>query len=247
MLSAVYAIVAAALIFVVWAIAAEVIDSEYTLPRIGATFEELGRIFTLDTFWRAFGQSLIRTTIGYIIAVVLAGLLYFFSCVSKSFMRVIAPLISFLRTLPTMAVTLILGVWAGGYATPIILGVLVIMPMLYSAFKQTRAGVQQELLEIAALCGAGKTTQFTAVWFPRLAAELPESLSSAFSLNIKVVVAAEILMHTAASIGMLMYMAQINLQIAALIALTFAAVVAAVVGEAVIRRFLHRLLARYSA
>ncbi len=241
-----YAIILVAIVFAAWAIAAAAIDSEFVLPGIADTFAELGRVLTLKTFWTALSGTLLRSLIGYSISLALFFALFFFATAFTSVRKITQPLISAMRTLPTMAVALILAVWAGVYAAPIVLGVIVILPQLYSSATAHNASVPTELVEVNRLCGATKTQNFFSLYLPYAASAFPESLASAFSFNIKIVIAAEILMQTANSLGMLMRLSEIYLQTASLIAMTFAAVVVSVACEFAIRSVLKLALRKYA-
>ena len=240
-----YVAVVIGLVLSVWAVAASVVGSKIILPDIGETFGELGRILRLHAFYSALVGTLIRSAIGYAVSVALAFVLFYLSSTFKTVAGLIKPIVSVLRTLPTMAVSLVLAIWAGANAAPVILGVLVIAPTVYSALVARTATVSRELIEIAKLCGAGRTKTFLFVTVPNAAAALPESLSSALSFNIKIVIAAEILMQTAKSLGMLMAQAQTYYMTATLIALVAAAVIISVMLEYVVRAVLYFALSKY--
>ncbi len=244
-LNAAYIVILIALVFAIWAIAASVIGTEYIMPDIGTTFSALGELIENPEFWTGLGGTLFRAFIGYAISVALFFSLFFLSTAFEGFRRIIAPLMSALRTLPTMAIALVISIWAGAKLTPVILGVTVLLPQLYSASVARNATVPTELVEVCEICGASRARTFAAVYLPNAAAGLPESLSSALSFGIKITIAAEILMQTAGSLGMLMTLSQMYLMTAELIALTFAAVVVSVVLEWAVRLTLSRALRRY--
>lgn len=243
------ALYAAAVIVValgVWAIAAAAVGSEFVLPEISTTFSALGGVLRSGDFWSGLAGTMLRSVIGYLISLALFFVTFFLSTAFYAFKRIVEPIISALRSLPAVAVTLILTLAVGGYGTPVVLGVLVIFPIMYSAARARTATVPTELTEVCRICGAGKIKTFTSLWLPCLAGALPESLATAFSYNIKAVIGAEILAQTASSLGMLMKLAQIYLEPALLIAYVIAAVVIAVLAECAIRAALKIVLRKYS-
>lgn len=242
--NAIYAICAIGIVFCVWWGASVAVGSQFILPDIGATFAALGELFVLPKFWTGLGYTLLRCAASYAISVALAGGLYFLCASFTPVRRVVSPIVSFLRSLPTMAVSLILAVWARA-AAPVVLGVLVIMPYVYSALFARNSTIEKEQLEICRICGASKAREFATVWMPNAAAALPEILSGALSFNIKVVIAAEILMQTARSVGLLMQLASIYLETATLIALVFVSVVLSVVCELIMKLVLRAALWKY--
>lgn len=240
-----YIVVVIAVVIVVWMVAAAVIDSPLILPNLKETGAELVRLLALPEFYRAFLHTLSRATLGFAVSVAIAFFAFFISSLSERAKKLITPFVSILRTLPTMAVSLILLIWVGAKFAPSVLGLLVIAPTIYSSLVARTATVPKELIEVARLNGAKKSKVFAVVIMPTAAAALPETLSSAFSLNIKIVIAAEILMQTAKSLGMLMAQAQAYYMTATLIALVVIAVVVAVLVEIVLNGVLSVLLKRY--
>lgn len=231
----------------VWAIGAYAANAEFVLPDIPTTFDALVVVLQTSVFWRALGLTLLRCVLSYAISAALAGGLFFVGSVSRAASRIIRPIVSALRTLPTMAVSLLLAIWAGANVAPVVLGVLVIMPMLFSALVARTATLPTELIETARLFGAGRARVFTCVTMPYAAAALPESLSTAFSFDVKIIIAAEILMQTAGGLGSLMSISRSIYQTAMLIAYVFVAVIVSVLSEYIIRAVLRVTLKKYES
>lgn len=240
-----YVVIVIGVLLGVWAASAAAVDAEFVLPDIAKTCDAFGTVFKNPNFWRGLAGTFVRSVIGYAVSLGLFSGLFRLAVAFDGFARVIEPIISALRSLPAVAVTLILTLVVGANGTPIVLGVLVIMPIMYSAARARVSTVPKELREVARLCGANKSQTFKALWFPCVAGGLPETLSSAFSYNIKAVVGAEILAQTADSLGMLMKLSQQYLQTATLIALVIVAVVVAVIAETVLRIVLRIALKKY--
>lgn len=240
-----FAALAVGLVAAVWSVAAAVIGTELILPTVGDTFSVLGGILKSSTFWTGIGGTFLRSTIGFVVSVALFAVLYFLNTVFTPCAKVTEPIISALRTLPTMAVTLILAIWVGGYVAPIVIGVLVVTPYLYSSIKARNASVPVELKEICVLCGAGRIKTFFVLWFPHAAAGLPETLATGFSFGVKAVIAAEILMQTAESLGQLMNLSKIYFETSMLIAFVLTAVAASVAAEFILRAVLKAALVKY--
>lgn len=230
----------------VWSIAAAIVGSEFVLPDLKLTFGSFGRVFRNPEFWSGLGGTMFRSAIGFAISIALSAALFFLSTAFDGFRKIVEPLISALRSMPAVAITLILALVVGGFGTPIVLGVLVIMPIMYSAARARTATVSKELKEICALYGANKFQTFKALWFPCLAGALPEMLGTAFSYNIKAVIGAEILAQTANSLGMLMKISQQYYETALLIAFVVISVVVAVVCEWALRVALKICLRKYA-
>ncbi len=245
LIDALYVVALVAVIFAAWAICAAAVDDSFVLPDVAETFSALGETLALRAFWTGLGGTVLRCVISYAISVALFFALFCLSAAFDGFRRFIDPLISALRTMPTVAVALILALVLGGYVAPVILAVLVIMPILYSSARARVATVPTELNEVCRICGANRRQTLCSVYLPTAAAGLPDALSSAFSYNVKAVIGAEILVQAAGSLGMLMNLAKAYLMTASLIAMTFFAVVLAVSSELALRALLNFALAKY--
>ncbi len=240
-----YAAIAVALVLGVWAVAATAAGSELVLPSVPAAFDALFKLLGSGAFWKAIGGTLLRAAISYAIAAALFFLLFFICSCSKAAAHIVEPLISALRTLPTMAVALLLAIWSNGYVAPVILGASVVMPQLYSAARTRNAQVPSDLEDVLKVYGAGRVRSFTSLYLPHAATGFAESFSAALSFDIKIVIAAEILVQTAGSLGMMMKLSQINFEAAALIAMILCAVVISVALEYAVRAILKRALSKY--
>ena len=240
-----YGCSAVAVVLVIWAVAAAIVGTEFILPNIPATFTALFELLGTAVFWLSLGGSVLRCLLSYAVSLGLFFLLFFLCSAFVPFRRIAEPILSALRTLPTLAISLILAIWAGGYFAPVILGVTVIVPYLYSATAARNSTVPRELEEVCAISGAGRAQKFGSLYLPYAAAAFPESFASALSFNIKIVVSAEILIQTASSIGMLMNTAKLYFETARLIALVFAVVAVSVAAELALRATLNAALRKY--
>lgn len=242
-----FVVIACAVVLVAWYFASVAVDSEFIVPGVDSAFRALGFVLKTEEFWYGLSGTLFRCVVGFAIAFLLFFVTFYLSTAFYTFRRIIEPILSALRSLPAVAVTLILIIAAGADGAPVILGVTVIYPVMYSSARSRVATVEKELLEICRLCGASRFATFRAVWFPCLAGGLAENAASAFSYNVKAVVGAEILAQTAKSLGMLMKLSQIYLQPEMLVAYVICAVVAAAVCEGVLRVALGAAFKKYAA
>lgn len=240
-----YAVIAIAVILGAWAISARSFGSELIMPSIGATFRAFSDVFKNSAFYVGLWGTLLRSLIGYGIAVALFFVTFYLATCFDGVRRVLTIVVSVFRTLPAVAVTLVLILAVGGSSAPIVLGVIVIYPIMFSSAMSAIVSVPRELKEICIICGATRTRTFITVYLSRLASGLPENLATAFSYNVKAVIGAEILAQAANSLGMLMKTAQISLEPALLMAFVIVAVALSVVLEFVIRYGLKFVLRNY--
>ena len=100
-----FAISAFAILFLwlIWIVAYFAVGNDYLLPSFWETFASMGRLLGGKAFWVAFGASLLRTllafAVSFLFGVTFAVIARCFSPVRAFF----APIVSFLRTVPTLA------------------------------------------------------------------------------------------------------------------------------------------------
>jgi ABC-type nitrate/sulfonate/bicarbonate transport system permease component len=112
-----------------------------------------------------------------------------------------APLVTALRSLPTLAVTLVLLTWFQAGGTPIAVAFLALFPMLYT-------GIDKHLLDIGKVYGASAKNKIFRVYLPLSAPYILRESAAALSFSLKLVVSAEVVASTARSLGGLMEDAQ---------------------------------------
>ena len=234
-LNFIYPLLTLAGILLIWWIAALIMDIEIILPSPWVTFREFFVLLGSAQFWQALGGTLLRSLIAFALSFVLAVGAALLSRLSGTARRLLEPLITFLRAVPTMAVILLLLIWTSASAAPVIVAMLVIFPTLYSALYAAFSGVDPELIEMSRVYRVPKAVQIRRLFLPAVLPALFESFASGFSLNLKLVVAAEALSQTARSVGAMMQTFKANLDISGLLALTVTTVIISFLSEFIIR------------
>lgn len=206
----------------IWQLAAFIASAEVTpFLTIGTMVGVLGE----GVFWRNFGFTVLRAFIAFAVSFILALILVVLSTWYGTIRRIFAPIMTAIRSLPTMAVVLILILTVSANTTTVLVGMLVLFPMFYSALLPTAMGVNKDLVEISLTAGANSLQRLKYVYLPAMTPAIVENGISGLSLAIKLVVSAEVLSQTAKSIGMMMQTAKAYLDLERLLALTMIVVV----------------------
>lgn len=229
----IYSLAVILFVLLIWYIACWWINVDLILPTPYQAFYNLWRYFESQEFWVSLGYTYLRCIIGFIIAFLLAIL---FSCLAyafRTFEKVINPFMAIIRAIPTMAIILILIIIISPKLTPIIVAGIVICPTLYQAFLSGFKQIDNKLIEMANLYNVKKINQIKKLYIPLMKPIIIDNSASAYSLNIKLVIAAEALALTRNSIGKLMQFAKVNLEVERLFALTIIAVMLSYISEAI--------------
>ncbi len=217
-------------IFAVWAVASAVVDSEYILPSIGQTAKAFFELFGSGKFYLALLMTFVRSLIAFVLSYVLAFALALLAKTSDKAERILAPIISVIRALPTIAVVLLLLFWTNSFVAPIIVTMLVVLPTTYTGARNTLDGVDSGAIEMCKVFSVSKKDVFYKVLLPQITPPALKLLGSGLSLNLKLMVAAEVLSATASSIGNMLNFAKYNFEVANMLALV---VVVVIIGVAI--------------
>lgn len=214
----------------IWQLAAYFASADIT-PFI--TIETMIKVLGEGQFWRSFGFTLLRALVAFILSFVLALVFAVVASWYDVVKRILAPIMTALRSIPTMAIVLIFILTVSPNTTTVLVGMIVLFPTFYSALLPSAAGVSKDLVEICLVAGANRLQRLKYVYLPAMAPAIAENGISGFSLALKLIVSAEVLSQTARSIGMMMQTAKAYLDIERLLALTMIVVIVCIFTDVV--------------
>lgn len=214
-----------------WLIAYYAVANDYIIPSFFDTMKSMGKMFTERSFWVAFGNTLMRTAEAFVLSFVLAAALAALSSCGRGAAAFIQPIMVFLRTLPTLAVILILLIWTNPKVAPVAVTVLVLFPMIYAQIMAAIGDIDGELKEMAKVYRIPTRTRLFRMYLPLVSPNVLAQTGPNISMGLKIMVSAEVLANTARSVGNLMQYSRQVLEMPRLAALTLAAVAAGLVIE----------------
>lgn len=212
------------LMWLVWLIAYFSVKNDYIVPSFSKTMSSLFKCFTEAEFWTAFFFTLLRTAIAFIISFVLAAACAALSAASKIFSAVLNPVMGVLRTLPTLAIILLLLIWTNAKAAPVIVGVLVLFPLIYAQFTAALGGIDKGIVNMCEVYSVKKSDRLFKIYLPLVSPNILSQTGANISLGLKILISAEVLSNTYKSLGGLMQNARAFVEMPRLAALTIVAV-----------------------
>lgn len=230
-LNIIYPAIALLAFVLIWFFIAWIIDLEVILPTPTTSFKQLGVIIQEKIFWGALGWTLLRALISFSISMVSALILAVLSLLFKPVYYLLSPLVIISRAVPTMSVILLSLIWFSSDITPMFIALLIIFPMLYAQFYSSFSNIDRDLIEMSKLYRISKTNMVTKFFIPYILPSYFDSVRSAISLNVKLIIAAEVLAQTRNSMGVMMQKASIYLDTSSLIAWTLAAIIISYILE----------------
>ena len=230
-----YPVASVVLVFLVWQIAATAVGSELILPSPAASFGEFFRILGTGSFYGALFSTFLRGLVCFGIAAGIAAVLAVVSFLVKPVYRILDPIVSVLRAVPTMSVIILFWICTTTQRAPSYVAMLIVFPMLFTGFYSALSGVDEKLLEMAKVYCVPRKKRVFQLYLRGAAEPTFDLLRSTIGLNYKVMIAAEVMVSTKNSIGTFMKQAQVELNIPLLFAYTLAAVILGVVMENAVR------------
>lgn len=170
-------------------------------PSIQLVLTELGHIIFSSSFISIVFTTLVRTLLTFLIIFIISLILGILSGYFKSLRVILSPMVTFLRTIPTILVTIILLIWFGRELGPIMIMALVIFPILYELILGSMNQVDSDLLDVCLLFGATGYEKFKALYYPQLLITLSSGIQATLGISFKMMVMAEVMAQTSTGIG----------------------------------------------
>ena len=211
----------AALVFLlaVWFVAYFAVGNEQLLPSVSDSAKAIGELLKSGAFWQGLGTTVLRALGAFVISFLFALILAVIAYLYPAFERFLAPIVSVLRSMPVLAVLLILLFFMGAGEAPVAVAFLSLFPMLYAGILAALSGVDKHLIDISRVCGTPLIRRVTAIYLPLASPYVLREAGAAVSFSLKLLVSAEVLAGTAKSLGGMMQDAKVYLELPQLFAL----------------------------
>ncbi len=184
-----------------WALLSGLIDKEVILPSIGSTIVSLIDIIRAPGFLGIILHSLLRSAIGFIISLLLAMVLGIISSYSRFVYQLMQPVLNFLSSIPTMAIIILALIWLDNEIVPMFVGFIMVFPILYETVLKGILNVDKNIMEMAKLYKVDRFTIIRDIYIPSIFINLSSVLTSAVNINLKMVIAGEVLSQPKLAIG----------------------------------------------
>jgi len=220
-------------IILLWAIIACSIDNDKVLPTVSQTVKQFFNLFGFREFYSIYFTTLLRALISFCVSFVVAMGFAILAIKNSVVQKIISPIISVMRSLPTIAVVLLLIVWTNSQIAPVIVTVIVILPTVYINVKSALESVSKEQLQMCKAFNVSKKNVFKKVVMPQIAGEITYAIGGGLALNLKLMVAAEVIADTSKSIGKYLSLSKLYDQTVMMMALVMVTVVSGLIIELV--------------
>ena len=231
-----FSLLSFAIIVAVWWILAETrFKQTGVIPTPIDTLRIIAEQMRKDSFFKAIFTTLGRSTISFIISFAVACVFATLAHFKKFIGSMLNPFIVLCRSMPTMALVLILLLSVGSYLLPTVIAFLVVFPLCYENMKAAIGETDNKLVTMARVFKIPKRLQITGIYIPAILPYVFSSIIAGFTLNIKVVISAEVMGLPTMSMGHLILSARQGFNFGVSFAWLVIAVILSLICESILR------------
>ena len=240
-----YVILSFSIIIALWWLLAETrFKLTGVIPTPTDTLQTIGEEMRKDSFFKAIFSTLKRSFVSFIISFFAASVFAALSHYKRFISLMLNPFIAICRSMPTMALVIILLLTVGSDLLPTVVAFLVVFPLCYENMRAAIAATDKKLIIMARVFKIPKWRQVTDIYIPAMLPFVFSSIIGGFGLNLKVVISAEVMGLPSMSIGHLILSARQGLDFGISFAWLVIAVILCLVCEGGLR-LIRRLCMPY--
>ncbi|NLL56564.1 MAG: ABC transporter permease subunit [Clostridiales bacterium] len=230
----IYPVISLGLLILIWFVTAKVVDIELIIPSISATVKEFFALLGQKQFYSAILGTLNRTLISFLLAFIMAIALAIISAFLPFLNKLLSPIVTVVRAIPTMSLILLTIIWLNPQTSPLLIGFVIVFPIMYSSFYTAIISVDNDLIQMSKAYNVSKKDMVLSLYLPNIAPSFFDTVRSTISLNLKIIISAEVLAQTKISMGVMMQMSKAYLETAQLLAWTLVAIILSYLLEIIV-------------
>ncbi len=231
----IYVLISAVFWTALWGFISYKVGKKYVLPSPDVTFKRLFEMMGERTFYEYAGNSLLSILKGFIGGALIGTLLGTLSAFLKSADILFSPLNTVIKATPVASFIILAFIWMDNSDIPVLISVLMITPIVWSALKNALRNVDRELIEMANTYKIPVFKRITSLYLPSVLPSYLTALVTAMGLGWKAGIAAEVLCGTNDTLGNGLLTAKTYLETVDMFAYTVAIIILSVIMELLFR------------
>lgn len=200
------------LLVIVWEIISRIVGNDLIFPSILSIFRAFTDIIKGKDFLSIVFHTIKRTGISIGISLAMGILFSVFSYRYRFFYILFFPFFSFLKSIPTIAVIILVLIWSNVEAVPVITGIMILLPLIYENILGGIDSIDKDLLKMANIYKVSKFDILKGIYIPGVYYFSASGIPALIGLTLKVVIAGEVLAQDSLSIGGEIFMGKIYLE-----------------------------------
>lgn len=230
-----YTIISVTSLIILWQLLAMWINSPILVPLPRETAVVFYNIVSSPFFFETVFTTFMRMAIGFAItfssAVVLGMLAGFISPIYY----LLKPIVTLFKAVPTMGIILLAIIWLDSNVAPILVSFMILFPLLFQNVVHGIQNIDPKLIEMASVYKISRINKIKNIYLPSIQSHLAAGISTAIGLNVRIVIAAEVLSQPNVSIGTAFQIARANLNTAGVFAWSIIAIMLVGLFELIVR------------
>ena len=190
---------------------------------------------TEASFWRCVGMSLYRAGMAYVLGIVIACVLAVLCHLWQWVDDLVRPVLAVIRATPVASFIILALVWLSSSNVPILTGMLMVVPVVFSNVKEGIDATDPQLLEMGRLFQWSRWKIFRRIIIPSVKTTFLAACEACVGLCFKASIAAEVIGTPKNAIGTQLYSAKIYLETDTLMAWTLVVILLSMGIERLLR------------
>ena len=190
---------------------------------------------TEASFWRCVGMSLYRAGMAYVLGIVIACVLAVLCHLWQWVDDLVRPALAVIRATPVASFIILALVWLSSSNVPILTGMLMVVPVVFSNVKEGIDATEPQLLEMGRLFQWSRWKIFQRIIIPSVKTTFLAACEACVGLCFKASIAAEVIGTPKNAIGTQLYSAKIYLETDTLMAWTLVVILLSMGIERLLR------------
>lgn len=203
---------------IVWEGIARTVDNELIFPSLVSIFTSLTDIVQRQDFSSIIFHTIKRTGMSIAVSIVLGVVCSTLSYRYRFFYLLFFPFLTFLKSIPTIAVIILVLIWSSAEMVPFVAAVMILLPLFYENILGGIDSIDKDLLKMADIYKVSLIDTIRGIYIPSIYFFIAPSFPSTAGLALKVVIAGEVLAQESLSIGGEIFMGKIYLESSAIFA-----------------------------
>lgn len=224
----------------VWQIAAILIDKELFLPGPLTVAKRFIALAAEPQFWSITGISLVRILLGFVLGVLLGGLIALLTKYVASARVIIAPALHAIRATPVVSFILLAFLWLDSDIIPIFIAFLMVMPIVWENLTAGLDSLDENLIEMAKVFKIKRIATLKKIIFPSVLPHFYSGCLTSLGLAWKSGIAAEVISYPSVAIGREMNNARVILETADVLVWTVVVVALSFLLETLLKAAIKR-------
>lgn len=189
------------LFILLWSVVAKIVDNNFVFPSLLNVINSLKDIVSDDSFFKIVWNTLFKLIVVVGVTILLSLVMGILSFKYNIFKELIAPYISIIKAIPTVALIIIILVWYDASVVPIIVGVMIIFPILYDNILNGILSIDVNLIKMSKTFDVSLRRKILELYIPSVYYHIAGGIHSLIGLAFKVIIAGEVLSQENFSIG----------------------------------------------